>query len=88
MPLAAPVPERRKFFCPKCGARYSVTNTQLSKNEAKVVKCVVCLQVMDHSDSKNVRVAAAMRASSACWQQPWRTTYRAKNWTHNEIWTG
>jgi len=56
MPLAGPAPEARKFFCPKCGALYSITHTQASKNEASVVKCVVCLQAMDESVSTDVPV--------------------------------
>jgi predicted Zn finger-like uncharacterized protein len=56
MPLAGPVSEGRKFFCPKCGALYSISDTQASKKEANIVKCVVCLQVMDESDSPNVPV--------------------------------
>jgi transcription elongation factor Elf1 len=47
MPLTGPVPEGEKFFCPTCGALYSVTRTQAAKKETNATKCVVCLQVMD-----------------------------------------
>jgi hypothetical protein len=56
MPLAGPAPEGRKFFCPKCGALYSVTDMPATKAEAGIVKCVVCLQVMDGSASTGVPV--------------------------------
>jgi len=56
VPLVAPVLEGRKFFCPKCGALYCVTNKQFATDEANLVKCAVCLQVMDRSDSKNVPI--------------------------------
>src|ERR1700730_410335 len=49
MPLMGPIPEGRSFFCPHCGALYSVTDTRRPKNDTE--KCVVCLQVMDESDS-------------------------------------
>jgi hypothetical protein len=39
MPLTGPLPEGRTFFCPNCGALYSVTHSQLSKSET------VCLHV-------------------------------------------
>jgi len=51
MPLTGPVPEGEKFFCPKCGALYSVTRTQATNKGTKISKCVVCLQVMDQSES-------------------------------------
>jgi len=51
MPLAEPAPEGTKFFCPMCGALYSVTRTQVSKKEVGAVKCVVCSRIMDHSKS-------------------------------------
>jgi predicted RNA-binding Zn-ribbon protein involved in translation (DUF1610 family) len=56
MPLAGPISEGKKFFCPKCGALYSVTRTQAAKKETNIAKCVVCLQVMDETDSTSVPV--------------------------------
>jgi hypothetical protein len=53
--LSGPVPERGTFFCPRCGALYSVT-AQLSKSGSDVAKCVVCLQIMDKRDSGNVPI--------------------------------
>src|SRR6516162_2291076 len=40
------------FFCPHCGALYSVTCPRLSKIGSNVAKCVVCLQTMDEWDSQ------------------------------------
>jgi hypothetical protein len=54
MPLTGPVPEGTTFFCPFCGALYSVTHSQLSKSESNIAKCVLCLQTMDKWDSTNV----------------------------------
>ena len=51
MPLTGPVPEGEKFFCPKCGALYSVTRTLATNKGTTISKCVVCLQVMDQSES-------------------------------------
>ncbi len=58
MPLAGPVSEGRKFFCPRCGALYSVTHSQESKSkqEIDIAKCVVCFQIMDESDTERVPV--------------------------------
>jgi predicted Zn finger-like uncharacterized protein len=56
MPLTGPVPEGRTFFCPHCGALYSVTYSRLPKSESNVAKCVVCLQTMDRSDSTKAPV--------------------------------
>jgi predicted RNA-binding Zn-ribbon protein involved in translation (DUF1610 family) len=56
MPLAGPAPEGRKFFCPKCGALYSVIRTQASKKEASAVKCVVCSRIMGHSELPDISV--------------------------------
>ena len=44
MPLLGPVPEGGTFFCPHCGALYSVSN---------IAKCVVFGQTMDEGDSFN-----------------------------------
>ena len=56
MPLTELPPQGRTFFCPHCGALYSVTHSQLSKSERNVTKCVVCLQLMDDGDSRTVSV--------------------------------
>jgi len=42
MPLTGPIPEGRTFFCPHCGALYSVTYSRLSKSDSAIAKCVVC----------------------------------------------
>jgi transcription elongation factor Elf1 len=56
MPLTGPPPEGRTFFCPHCGALYSVTHSQPSKSESNVAKCVVCLKIMDNGESPKVPV--------------------------------
>jgi transcription elongation factor Elf1 len=57
MPLTGPIPEGETFFCPHCGALYSVTYSRLSKsNNNKIAKCVVCLQTMDKRDSTNIPI--------------------------------
>ena len=54
MPHTGPVPEGKTFFCPHCGALYSVTHSRLPKSESGVAKCVVCLQIMNKWDSTKV----------------------------------
>ena len=54
MPLTGPIPEGRTFFCPHCGALYSVTYSRLSESEKNIAKCVVCLRTMDEGDSFQV----------------------------------
>jgi hypothetical protein len=56
MPLIGPIPEGRAFFCPHCGALYAVTHSRRSESESNIAKCVVCLQIMDRSDSTNVPI--------------------------------
>ena len=60
MPLTGPVSEGKKFFCPSCGALYSVTYKQGAKKdsdkESNVAKCVVCLKVMRETESTTVPV--------------------------------
>ena len=56
MPLTGPIPEGRTFFCPHCGALYSVTHSQLSKSDSNIAKCVVCMQIMDKWDSTNAPI--------------------------------
>jgi hypothetical protein len=50
MPLMGPIPKGRTFFCPHCGALYSVTDSRSPKSD--IEKCVVCLKIMDegHTD--------------------------------------
>ena len=50
MPLTGPVPKGGTFFCPHCGAMYSVTHSRLSKRDSNIAKCVVCKQTMDERD--------------------------------------
>jgi hypothetical protein len=40
MPLIGPIPEGGTFFCPHCGALYSVTYSRLSKSDGNIAKCV------------------------------------------------
>ena len=56
MPLTGPPPEGRTFFCPHCGALYSVTHSRISKSERDIAKCVVCQHIMDNGDSPKVPV--------------------------------
>ncbi len=57
MPLTGPIPEGRSFFCPHCGALYSVTHSRPSKtNDGYSVECVVCGQAMDRSELNAARV--------------------------------
>jgi predicted Zn finger-like uncharacterized protein len=50
MPLLGPIHEGVTFFCPHCGALYSVTYSRLSKSDSNVAKCVVCQHIMDKRD--------------------------------------
>ncbi|MGO9634277.1 MAG: MJ0042-type zinc finger domain-containing protein [Steroidobacteraceae bacterium] len=54
MPLTGAIPEGPTFFCPHCGALYSVTRSRLSAKESNIAKCVVCGQIMDKWDSRDV----------------------------------
>jgi hypothetical protein len=60
MPLTGPVSEGKKFFCPSCGALYSITYKPSAKKEgdkeSNVAKCVVCLKVMRETESATVPV--------------------------------
>jgi predicted Zn finger-like uncharacterized protein len=56
MPLTGPRQEGRTFFCPHCGALYSVTQSRLSKSERTIAKCVVCLHIIHQGDSPLVPV--------------------------------
>jgi hypothetical protein len=51
MPLLGPIHEGVTFFCPHCGALYSVTYSRPSKSDGNVAKCLVCRQIMDKWDS-------------------------------------
>ena len=55
MPLMGPIPEGKPFFCPHCGALYSVTVSRAPK-DGDVAKCVVCLQTMDAGDSVKLSI--------------------------------
>jgi len=59
MPLTGPIPEGRPFFCPRCGAFYTVTYSRRSKSDDvgdghNAAKCVVCEQTMATSDTAGV----------------------------------
>ena len=56
MPLTGPIPEGRPFFCPHCGALYSVTDSPLPKGDNTTAKCVVCTQTMVEWASTESRV--------------------------------
>jgi transcription elongation factor Elf1 len=56
MPLSGPIPEGSAFFCPHCGALYSVTHSRRSKSESNIAKCVVCQQTMDKWDSTDAPI--------------------------------
>jgi transcription elongation factor Elf1 len=51
MPLTGPVPAGRTYFCPQCGALYSVTQSRLSKSESGIAKCVVCQTTIEKWDN-------------------------------------
>jgi predicted Zn finger-like uncharacterized protein len=54
MPLTGPIHEGRSFYCPHCGALYSVTQSRIPKSEKQ--KCVVCLQIMEKEDSTQLSI--------------------------------
>ena len=56
MPLTGPIPEGRTFFCPHCGALYSVTHSRLPESDSNIAKCVVCLKIMDTWDSTDAPI--------------------------------
>ena len=56
MPLTGPIPEGRSFFCPHCGALYSVTFSRLPDSDSNVAKCVVCGKIMDYGNSTKVPI--------------------------------
>jgi hypothetical protein len=56
MPLTGPIHEGGTFFCPHCGALYSVTHSRRSKTDSNIAKCVVCLMIMNKWDSTKVPI--------------------------------
>jgi transcription elongation factor Elf1 len=46
MPHVGTVTHGRTFFCPRCGALYSVTHSRPAVGDNDIAKCVVCLQIM------------------------------------------
>jgi hypothetical protein len=56
MPLTGPIPEGRPFFCPHCGALYSVTDAPRPKGDNTTAKCVVCTRTMVEWASTEGRV--------------------------------
>jgi hypothetical protein len=46
MPHVGPVLEGGAYFCPHCGALYSLTHL-LTSSESNSATCVVCLKIMD-----------------------------------------
>jgi transcription elongation factor Elf1 len=56
VPLLGPVPEGGTFFCPHCGALYSVTRSRPPKRDSNIAQCVVCRQTMDERESTAVPV--------------------------------
>ena len=50
MPLTGPIQKGGTFFCPHCGALYSVTYSRRPRDNSNIAKCVVCLLIMDRSD--------------------------------------
>jgi predicted Zn finger-like uncharacterized protein len=54
MPLTGPPPEGGTFFCPHCGALYSVTDSRVPKSDTE--KCGVCQGIMDKGDAAKLSV--------------------------------
>ena len=54
MPLIGPIAEGRTFFCPHCGALYSVADSRLPKRDTE--NCVVCRKIMDKGDSTKLSI--------------------------------
>jgi uncharacterized protein (DUF983 family) len=51
MPLVDPITEGKKFFCPHCGALYSIAHVRVPKRDSNIARCVVCMRVLDEGDS-------------------------------------
>jgi hypothetical protein len=57
MPLTKSVAGGGTFFCPNCGALYSVvTHQRRSEIGRSIPKCVVCFFIMDERDSAETRI--------------------------------
>jgi transcription elongation factor Elf1 len=56
VPLLGPVPEGGNFFCPHCGAMYSVTFSRRPKTDRNIANCVVCGLTMGERDANNAPV--------------------------------
>jgi transcription elongation factor Elf1 len=57
MPHVAPITQGRTFFCPHCGALYSVTHSRPAEGDNDTAKCVVCLQIMaTHGETAEVPI--------------------------------
>ncbi len=56
MPLTKSVADGGTFFCPNCGALYSVTYRRHSEIGRGIPKCVVCFFIMDERDSAETRI--------------------------------
>jgi transcription elongation factor Elf1 len=54
MPHVGPALEGHTFFCPHCGALYSVTRSKVAESESNTAKCVVCAKIMDRWDTTDV----------------------------------
>jgi hypothetical protein len=54
MPLVVPIPKGGTFFCPHCGAMYSITPPRPRKRDGNTAKCVVCRRVMDAREPTEV----------------------------------
>ncbi len=52
-PIAGPI-EGKTFYCPHCGALYSVTHSRLPKNDTE--KCVVCQVIMERGNAAKLSV--------------------------------
>ncbi len=50
MPLIRSIPGSGTFFCPHCGAMYSVTHSRRPKRDGGAAKCVVCKLLMDERE--------------------------------------
>ncbi len=70
MPLTGPIPEGRTFFCPHCGALYSVTYSRLSKSDSNIAKCVVCLQIMTSWDSTKIPIYKLVQRPEDAYLRP------------------
>jgi uncharacterized protein (DUF983 family) len=55
MPLIGPITEGRNFFCPHCGALYSVILSRFHKGDTEK-RCVVCRQLIDEGDSTKLSI--------------------------------